>query len=647
MTMQQVLAGVAAAGVIATGGTLTADQMINPYTPIDTDQGQVLEITASSTIPDAGTETAVLSTDSPTLTLSKWDGQVQMGITYEGLPDQTTGARPFLSKDVDWSDAQQSMQVVPLDASSTFEDGGYEINVTLNSEPASNVFNFAISGADDLDFFYQAPLWQEAGLEAPTEDCTDTDCSTPEGTSHRPDNVVGSYAVYYKDHANHIDGQTNYATGKAYQIFRPQVTDAVGSTTWATLSYDDAGTLTVTVPQDFLDGATYPVTVDPTFGYSAIGGTSGSWSANFALRSAKTYAGVNGTLTSLSIYGSKSSGTLNLQEGLYIASTKQDSSVAVTVNTTPQWLTGNAVTGVTTAAASNYFIYFNTDTTGFVPVYDTTGSGFSRYVAQAYGTWPSSMTDANNNVNNQELSMYATYTAAGIPALVQHVLKKQTASGTTCPVTIISSQAGSVLTIAAYNRNSRTVTGVTDNNGADGWTHVTNGAGSDGSGVNTADTWYTLAPTAGVKTITVQYSGSAGTDARTCEAWEVAGFTNPVFDTGGATLNATGVGTSDNGPSLTTTGSTGFSWAVTESSGSTSAFPKSGNEYTAGGDLSGDFIAGFASLIYASSGTHQPVALDGSSGATFTMSAGAIMNSSGGGGASTYNANNWQATFDQ
>jgi hypothetical protein len=268
-TTSQVIAGVAAAGMLATGGTLAADAAINPYSAV----GNTLEIAASSTIPDAGTDTAIVSTTSPSLTLEKWNGQVHMGVTYEDLPATTTGARPFLSKNVVWNGTSQSMQVVPLAASSTFEDGGYEINIVLNSEPATNTFPFAISGANDLDFFYQAPLWQDAGLSAPTTDCTDTVCNTDgTGTSTRPDDIVGSYSVYYADHANYVEGQTNYATGKAYQIFRPQITDAVGSTTWATLSYS-SGILTVTVPQSFLDDATYPVTVDPTFGYTTLGST--------------------------------------------------------------------------------------------------------------------------------------------------------------------------------------------------------------------------------------------------------------------------------------------------------------------------------------------------------------------------------------
>ena len=84
------------------------------------------------------------------------------------------------------------------------EDGGFEIEVYFPERPASNVFRFAIEGAEELDFFYQPEL-------------------TPEELAQdavRPENVVGSYAVYHKTEANHRVGDTNYATGKAFHIYR-------------------------------------------------------------------------------------------------------------------------------------------------------------------------------------------------------------------------------------------------------------------------------------------------------------------------------------------------------------------------------------------------------------------------------------------
>jgi hypothetical protein len=40
------------------------------------------------------------------------------------------------------------------------------------------------------------------------------------------------------------------------------------------------GILTITIPQDFLDKAVYPITVDPTFGYTSVGASYSNYSSS-------------------------------------------------------------------------------------------------------------------------------------------------------------------------------------------------------------------------------------------------------------------------------------------------------------------------------------------------------------------------------
>lgn len=295
--------GAALTATAGTGGTVAVDQLvINPYTT----NGTQLEIQASSTLADAGTEKIAIDTTQPKITLSKWNGEIQMGVTYTGMPG-AKGGRPFLSKNVEWSQGTQKMEVVPLAASSTYEDGGYEINIILDAKPASNVFSFRIDGADQLEFYYQAPLWEQAGLPTPTPECTESDCHFPIGQIYEPDNVIGSYAVYYKDHRDHVVGDINYGTGKAFHIFRPKVLDAKGNAVWATLNYTQP-TITVTVPEAFLENATYPIRIDPLFGYNTIG-ASNSVTASSDLTASNIHASyvytatAGDTVTMYSIYG--------------------------------------------------------------------------------------------------------------------------------------------------------------------------------------------------------------------------------------------------------------------------------------------------------------------------------------------------------
>jgi hypothetical protein len=96
------------------------------------------------------------------------------------------------------------MHAYPLPAKEDMEDGGSEIEIYLAERPPTNGFRFAIEGAEDLDFFYQREFSAEEIAEGAVW----------------PENVIGSYVVYHKTKANHRVGDTNYATGKAYHIYR-------------------------------------------------------------------------------------------------------------------------------------------------------------------------------------------------------------------------------------------------------------------------------------------------------------------------------------------------------------------------------------------------------------------------------------------
>lgn len=185
-------------------------------------------------------------------------------------------------------------------------DGGFKVDIVLSERPDSNVFCYEIEGHENYDFFYQSQLSEE---------------QMNEGWSQSPE-IEGSYAVYHKTLQNNevervattsdtrfenekiitqeeleagfTDGSIysekkegedweyvrvvhDYKTGKVMHIPRPQVWE-IGNedatTVWADISYD-TGQLCVTVPQDYLDKADYTngVRVDPTFGYTSIGGS--------------------------------------------------------------------------------------------------------------------------------------------------------------------------------------------------------------------------------------------------------------------------------------------------------------------------------------------------------------------------------------
>lgn len=283
-------------------------------------------------------------------------------------------------------------------------EGGFKVDILLNEEPDTNVFCYAIEGAENYDFFFQPPL---------------TEQEKAEGAS-RPPEIEGSYAVYHKTLKNHVLGQENYATGKVLHIPRPQVWSMsdVDTKVWADMTYDN-GSLCVTVPQDFLNGAKYPVRVDPTFGYTTAGATDGGWGAAY-WRGGKNTAPESGTITSLSVYGHE-----NTAADTRFKAVVTDSSLNIVTNgvgnevdptSTLQWWTLTLPSAITITSGSAYWLGgVSTGAAGAGALLrsDTiTADGTQARDTTNNYTTPTNPTDADVN-RTTKYSIYATYTASG------------------------------------------------------------------------------------------------------------------------------------------------------------------------------------------------------------------------------------------
>ena len=288
------------------------------------------------------------------------------------------------------------------------EDGGFEFQWKLYGVPDSNVLKATIV-TDGLNFFFQPPLTQQ---------------EIDEGAS-RPENVVGSYAVYHatKGGMNDIAGM-EYKVGKAFHIFRPKVTDANGVETWGELNIDEQnGLLTVTIDQTWLDNAVYPVMVDPTFGYTSIGVTE---SNNYdTVRSYVTSAlSSNGTLDKISYYSASfDAGSDRFKGAVYSISGSTGTLVASTAevilsSSTLAWVDSN----FSSEAVSSGTVYYavtngGQDSSNAIKIRYDSIAGQSRfgtvsgddYTNGSY-TFPTPFT-FNNGAS--VFSIYATYTAEG------------------------------------------------------------------------------------------------------------------------------------------------------------------------------------------------------------------------------------------
>lgn len=347
----------------------------------------------------------VPNVDTAKLMISAWDDcrfEIQMPLLGKSgdiglLSEMAVDNHPGI-----WWDAKSGERVQVYER----KDGCLEWEIVLDSRPVSNRFNFPIS-SQNLLFLYQSDLSPEEIAEG----------------AMRPDSVAGSYAVYHT--FRHDDWKIvsendtiseEYGTGKAFHIYRPQAHDATGKAVWCDLKIDSD--LAITVPDDFLSAAVYPVTIDPTFGYSSAGASQtipGTAKAN--INDAHTYlAGFGETITSFTVYASSGSGTQSLGLAAYTmdnGSPKLPVTRLATAATVS--LTGGTAAWYTTATVSQAL---TSGTRYCVALGD--GNSYTNIFYDSYGATARSnnntsalpATWTNNGTGSVVYSMYATYTVS-------------------------------------------------------------------------------------------------------------------------------------------------------------------------------------------------------------------------------------------
>lgn len=291
-------------------------------------------------------------------------------------------------------------------------EGASEFEVILKKKPKTNVVSFTIQ-TKGLDFFYQPPL---------------TQAEIDQG-SFRPENVIDSYAVYYKDGKSGDFSQLggkNYKIGKAFHIYRIKATDSNGVPVWGKQNIDVNKKLyTIEIPQEFLDSAVYPVTIDPNFGYESVGASeSGNGpNATGVSHGPLFIPASSGTVSSVFLY-LKSAGTTSATKAcLYSNSSNAPdallgASAEVTVDATWGWdefpLSASVISG------NDYHIGFNSATANRIMYDSATISRGWNYRILTYGTFADPFGTASY-ADNVKVSFYATYTAS-VSSVVKDII---------------------------------------------------------------------------------------------------------------------------------------------------------------------------------------------------------------------------------
>ena len=313
------------------------------------------------------------------LTFSRWDGDA--GFTFVPIiPDVTFST-------VEKNDSHVTLTCPGCKLYLTvYEKGdqGFEYELILTNKPKSNTLSFNII-KKNVGFYYQPPATQMYAVgEMYGDKRIDfvNETMVINGTevlvSHNP-NYIGSYAVYRADDlAGDFSrrGGYNYAGGKLGDIMPPILIDALGNRIKANMNITGT-TMTITVPQQWLNQAQYPVVVDPEFGYHTVP-TAGV----ISLASGRTYAGKQGTSPSTSgnaiaivLYCNSSTGAQDLKVALYsntsfLSNSSYPASPIVTnttanvicpSGTSPAW-TGVNITATAVTGGTKYHLAIATNT---------------------------------------------------------------------------------------------------------------------------------------------------------------------------------------------------------------------------------------------------------------------------------------------
>jgi hypothetical protein len=244
---------------------------------------------------------ATIDTTTGLLSIYKWNREVSFGIKTAVNPSASSLSG---SNRVNFTYSTLGFKLniynTTIDNAPTIE---YEVIIPAKPVSIPTGFSFQID-MKNLVVYYQ-PALNESEVIPKGWFANATDIIDENGTvrTHRPENVVGSYAVYHSSKKNN-----EYGLGQAFQIYRPQLIDAKGNIVWASMNIT-GNVLTITFPTDFLNEAVYPVTVDPSFGYTSAGTSSKSVAVDSIIGSVFTLTTGSGTADSMSFWARYSSGS--------------------------------------------------------------------------------------------------------------------------------------------------------------------------------------------------------------------------------------------------------------------------------------------------------------------------------------------------
>lgn len=292
-------------------------------------------------------------------------------------------------------------------------DGRFKWDIEFDKKPDSNIFTWELKYSAGIEFLYQGEL---------------TEWEKSRGNYRAPE-VVGSYAVYCNKKNN------KYKSGKICHIYRPFCYDSNNNTVYADLLIEK-NSLTIKIPQDYIDKATYPVRLDPTLGYNTAGASWDGPATGYALYGNYTnQATEDGTAQKLYGYFRYQTSAQDTTLALYDRGIETPHNVidtgTVSVNSSSgAWFSADVSGDITEDA---YYIVALLTQSRLQQAYDSGGSSGNTF----YNAASSFVNDPSVSYSTIRLSTYLEYGAPTFTVTGSHTLGGLTQTGS---VTVTSAE---------------------------------------------------------------------------------------------------------------------------------------------------------------------------------------------------------------
>lgn len=338
----------------------------------------------------------------PSVRLKRWNEE---GSFTFRLPSLENVSPIRTADEINWIDTRNNfgLKIYGLTEDVRNDQGSMEVEIMLLAKPtaATLILPIEMSG---LIAEYQPPLsqWEIDRGNVRSED------------------VVDSYAFYHATRQplhGELGAADKYRTGKAFHLYRLKARDARGVEHWVPWSLK-ARAIVLTFDSWFVD-ATYPISIDPTIGYTSIGATEDATNDYILANQWTTATAGNANPGTFFVYGRAAVGTVSCLGGVYangenppISNASLQSATAnVTLTITSGWRSA-AITWTNIAASTNYWIAINQAASG-ITNYDAGGVQGAATANEHGGTWLTPSPAAWSFDWDNRMSVYVDYAAAG------------------------------------------------------------------------------------------------------------------------------------------------------------------------------------------------------------------------------------------